>query len=63
MPYKDNSHIHYAEFIEDINLVGVCDLGDDKFFLYEYSNEHLNLVANYEFEEGVGQDTLSQTVI
>ncbi|HHT55097.1 MAG TPA: lactonase family protein [Acholeplasma sp.] len=54
LQYKDNSHIHYAEFIEDINLVGVCDLGDDKFFLYEYSNEHLNLVANYEFEEGVG---------
>src|SRR5690554_3848498 len=54
LQYKDNSHIHYAFFIEDINLLGVCDLGDDKFFLYEYSNEHLNLVATYEFEEGVG---------
>src|SRR5690554_7710104 len=51
LQYKDNSHIHYAFFIEDINLLGVCDLGDDKFFLYEYSNEHLNLVANYRSEE------------
>lgn len=52
--YENYSHIHYAQYIDDIGLIGVCDLGDDKLFLYENKDNKLNLVTTYEFEKGVG---------
>lgn len=52
--FKDNSHIHYADYIETIDLVGVCDLGDNKIFLYENLDGDLNLKTFYEFKENKG---------
>lgn len=52
--YKENSHIHFALYIDTINLVGVCDLGDNKFYLYENNDQKLNLKTYYEFNNNEG---------
>lgn len=52
--FSDHSHIHFAKYIESIDLVGVCDLGDDKVFLYENIDGNLKLKTFYKFEDGVG---------
>jgi|GEM_PF-3335527 len=54
LKYQENSHIHYAEYIDTIDLVGVCDLGDNKFFLYENIDGKLNLKHTYTFTENFG---------
>lgn len=52
--YEKHSHIHFASYIETINLVGVCDLGDDKFLLYDSSKGKLELKASYKFHTHLG---------
>lgn len=52
--YTDHSKIHYAMFIPTLNLLGVCDLGDNKFFLYNVLNDELVLNTSYTFEENTG---------
>lgn len=52
--YEPHSHIHYAEFIDTINLLGVCDLGDDKFYLYDVVDHNINLKTYYQFENKTG---------
>lgn len=52
--FQKHSHIHYAEYIDTIDLVGVCDLGDNKFFLYENLNGNLSLKATFAFDKNVG---------
>lgn len=52
--YTDHSHIHYAMFIPNLNLLGVCDLGDNKFFLYNVINNELVLNSEFSFNENTG---------
>lgn len=52
--YKENSHIHYANFIPTIDLLGVCDLGDDVFYLYEVINKKLVLKTSFSFKQKTG---------
>ena len=52
--YTNHSHIHYAELIETIGLVGVVDLGDNKFYLYENINGKLVEKTYYQFKKEEG---------
>ncbi|VEU80357.1 beta-propeller fold lactonase family protein [Haploplasma axanthum] len=54
LSYTPHSHIHYAEYIPSINKVGVCDLGDNKFYLYDVKNKELNLSVLYSFKNNEG---------
>jgi len=45
--YEKHSKIHYANFIKPLNLLGVCDLGDNKFFLYEINDKKLVFKTSY----------------
>lgn len=52
--YEDHSHIHFALYIDNLDLVGVCDLGDHKFYLYENINQKLVEKASYSFKDKEG---------
>lgn len=52
--YKENSKIHFAEWIDFIELTGVCDLGDDKLHLYQFIDNELRLKTSFEFPENSG---------
>ncbi|HHW80043.1 MAG TPA: lactonase family protein [Acholeplasmataceae bacterium] len=52
--YTENSHIHFAMYIPTLDLLGVCDLGDNKLHLYEVINEKLVLKTSFTFEKGTG---------
>lgn len=52
--YTSNSKIHYAEYIDTINLVGVVDLGENNLMLYEVIDGKLTLKTSYIFQENVG---------
>lgn len=52
--YQENSHIHYANFIPTIDLLGVCDLGDNTFYLYTVKNKKLALQTSFKFEPKTG---------
>lgn len=47
--FTENSHIHFAEFINSLGLLGVCDLGENKIHLYEVNNKKLALKTSFEF--------------
>lgn len=52
--YEKHSHIHFALYIEPLNLVGVCDLGDDVFYLYRVVDNNLIVETKFKFEKGSG---------
>lgn len=51
--YPAGTNIHYASYIPNVNQVGVVDLGHDKIYFYDYSNQ-LILKSTYEFDKGFG---------
>lgn len=52
--FEKGSHVHYAQYIESIDLVGVCDLGLNTFSLYKVTNQKLELVNVHEFHNNEG---------
>lgn len=52
--FKENSKIHYAEVIDNFNLVGVVDLGDDKFYLFENINGKLVEKTSITLDKNIG---------
>lgn len=54
LTYQDHSHIHFAQFIPTIDLLGVCDLGDDMFYLYAVIEKKLVLKTSFKFEPKTG---------
>src|SRR5690625_704409 len=52
--YQEHSHIHFALYIDNIDLVGVCDLGDNKFYLYENKDQNLIEKTHYQFKDKEG---------
>lgn len=51
---QDNAHVHYSDLTPDKRLV-VCDLGTDRVYTYDISNEgKLTEIAQYVAEPGTG---------
>lgn len=52
--YGSDSRVHYASYIDTINMVGVCDLGLNKLSLHSVNNGKLVLDTTYEFNNNEG---------
>lgn len=52
--YGDNAKIHFASYIDNLSLTGVCDLGNDNFHLYEVVTDKLVSKASFAFPKGSG---------
>lgn len=52
--YGDKSHVHFAKYIESINMVGVCDLGLNEVKLFNIINNELVYNSTYKFLNNEG---------